>query len=390
MVAMNQFLKKMDTLIFSKMTTAKNLSYETQVPEPTISKWIHQGTEISAFYFYKIAHTLEENKHDQEQLKMEYLQNLKTGSCSNIKILFILSYLNRDTVLFTELLQHCSTHKYLIVCKYAKAFQFYQRRLQGEDIHEIYLDLKTFQSNINKKEKDLAILCDLLSIMILLDLGDIKLVPTYRNRIKRNLIKIGDSHLKMIYHFLFIELHSYYLLRRNQITLFQRHNQSLQKLKNLDFFPVMKGALHLKAGESYLLSNYNMAIYHLEKSLEIFHLYQDESRYKQALNDLNFVRISHWRDIDKIDFKQLHPAEQALFYIELGQYDKAIILLNDLERKNGKLTALQMCYKGMATLNLSLIQQSIQMFQSNNDFFFVQYAQKAYQKVLNQEQTIKP
>ncbi|MGQ0452802.1 hypothetical protein ACT4UM_07935, partial [Bacillus sp. SS-TM] len=50
--------------------------------------------------------------------------------------------------------------KYLIVCKYAKAFQFYQRRLQGEDIHEIYLDLKTFQSNINKKEKDLAVLCD--------------------------------------------------------------------------------------------------------------------------------------------------------------------------------------------------------------------------------------
>ncbi|PEE39669.1 AimR family lysis-lysogeny pheromone receptor [Bacillus cereus] len=386
---MNQFLKKMDTLIFSKMTTAKNLSYETQVPEPTISKWIHQGTEISAFYFYKIAHTLEENKYDQEQLKMEYLQNLKVGSCINTKILFILSYLNRDTVLFTELLQHSNTHKYLIVRKYAKAFQFYQRRLQGEDIHEIYLELKTFQSNINKKEKDLAILCDLLSIMILLDLGDIKLVPTYRNRIKRNLIKIGDSHLKMIYHFLFIELHSYYLLRRNQITLFQRHNQSLQKLKNLDFFPVMKGALHLKAGESYLLSNYNMAIYHLEKSLEIFHLYQDESRYKQALNDLNFVRISHWRDIDKIDFKQLHLAEQALFYIELGQNDKAIILLDDLERKNGKLTALQMCYKGMATLNLSLIQQSIQMFQSNNDFFFVQYAEKAYQKVVNQEQTIK-
>lgn len=59
------------------------------------------------------------------------------------------------------------------------------------------------------------------------------------------------------------------------------------------------------------------------------------------------------RDIDKIDFKQLHPAEQSLFYIELGQNDKAIILLNDLERKNGKLTALQMCYKGMATLNLS-------------------------------------
>lgn len=50
----------------------------------------------------------------------------------------------------------------------------------------------------------------------------------------------------------------------------------------------MKGALHLKAGEGYLLSNYNMSIYHLEKSLEIFHLYQDESRYKQALNDLNF------------------------------------------------------------------------------------------------------
>lgn len=134
---------------------------------------------------------------------------------------------------------------------------------------------------------------------------------------------------------------SYYLLRRNQIILFQRHNQSLQKLKNLDFFPVMKGALHLKAGESYLLSNYDMAIYHLEKSLEIFHLYQDKSRYKQALHDIHFLRISHWRDIDKIDFKQLHPAEQALFHIELGQYDKAIILLDDLERKNGKLTALQ-------------------------------------------------
>lgn len=322
----NELKQYIDNMIFSKMKNYKDLSNETGVPESTISKWLTHGSEISAFSFTKIICALHpDNKCIQEQLTIQYLQSLKEGSSLNPKILFLISYLNRNMKVFHHLIEKCSCHKYKSVRKYAEIFQLYRLRLEGGNIKKLYLEIDPIRKGITKKERDVEVLCDILSMIILLDLGEIKLVEIYRKKIKKNFNKMGKSFLKVIYRFWVDELFSYYLLRKNEV----------------------------------------------EK-------WGDHSRYKQALNDIHFLRIKEWKDIDKLDFKTMHLAELAFYYIKLEEYEKANILLDELEGNYGYLTAVQTCYRGMAKFDTDLIRKSIEMFKNNNDYFFVKFAEQMY------------
>jgi hypothetical protein len=378
----NELKQYIDNMIFSKMKNYKDLSNETGVPESTISKWLTHGSEISAFSFTKIICALHpDDKCIQEQLTFQYLQSLKEGSSLNPKILFLISYLNRNMKVFHHLIEKCSCHRYKSVRKYAEIFQLYRLRLEGGNIKKLYLEIDPIRKGITKKERDVEVLCDILSMIILLDLGEIKLVEIYRKKIKKNFNKMGKSFLKVIYRFWVDELFSYYLLRKNEVEKFRRYYNILRFQKDLKFFfaPIIQSSLDLKAGESHLLSNeYNKAVMLLESSLQIFEKWGDHSRYKQALNDIHFLRIKEWKDIDKLDFKTMHLAELAFYYIKLEEYEKANILLDELEGKYGYLTAVQTCYRGMAKFDTDLIRKSIEMLKKNNDFFFVKFAEQMY------------
>ncbi|MCU5497679.1 AimR family lysis-lysogeny pheromone receptor, partial [Bacillus wiedmannii] len=97
-----------------------------------------------------------------------------------------------------------------------------------------------------------------------------------------------------------------------------------------------------------------------------------------ALNDINFIRIFWWKDLNKIDFDRLHPAEYALFLIKKGKYQQAINILEEIRSKRKMLTPLQTCYLGMAKQDIHLIKQSIDMFKVNNDFLYVKFAEVIY------------
>ncbi|HDR5354294.1 TPA: XRE family transcriptional regulator [Bacillus thuringiensis] len=379
---MNELRNQIDNMIFSKMKNYKDLSKETGVPESTISKWLTHGTEISAFSFIKIISALlPDDKHEQEELIILYLKTLKDGSCLNRKVVFIISYLNRNMKVFNYLLTTCINHKYSSMKKFSRVFQLYNLRLLGGNIKEIYQKIPSFYKNATKKEKDLEVLCDILSMIIKLDLGEMKLIEGYRKKITKHFCSMRNNDLKIIYRFWVDELFSYYLLRKNELEKFRRYYNVLRHHPNLIFFPVIQSSLDLKAGESYLNSNeYEKAVMLLENALQVFRKWGDHSRYTQALNDIHFLRIKEWKDIDKIDFENLHLAEKALYHIQLEEYSQAIKILYELKEKNGKLTPLQTCYLGMAKFDLNLIRESIGMLRENNDYLFLEFAEQMYDK----------
>ncbi|MGR5961008.1 AimR family lysis-lysogeny pheromone receptor [Bacillus cereus] len=64
------------------------------------------------------------------------------------------------------------------------------------------------------------------------------------------------------------------------------------------------------------------------------------------MNTLNFLKIYHGIDLD--DLYLTDPAEIAYLEIKRGNNEKAIEILNGLEMQNGKLSAFQLCYMGIA------------------------------------------
>lgn len=379
---MSGFKECMENLIYSKIKYNTDLSKETGVSESAISKWLTGDSEISAFSFTKIICTLiPDDKALQENLTIQYLKSLKEGSSLNPKILFVLSYLNRNMNVFAYLMKMCKSHKYSSVRKYTQVFELYQLRLEGENVKDLYGKIDLFRKNINDNEKDIDVLCDILSMIILLDLGEMELVEMYYHKINQHFLQMNKNVLKVIYKLWAVELFSYYLLRKNEVNKFNRYFNVLRRQPYFKYFPVLRATLDLKIGESKLFDNkYKEISLLFEESLCIFEKWGNESRYRHALNNLHFLRINEWKDIDKLNFEYLHPAELSFYYIQLEEYDKANLVLDRLEKEQGYLSALQVCYRGMAHFDIELIRKSIEMFRKNNDYFFVKFAEEMLDK----------
>ena len=82
----------------------------------------------------------------------------------------------------------------------------------------------------------------------------------------------------------------------------------------------------------------------------------------------------YWnRNIDTIDYRKLHIAEKSFYWYRKGDKIKALAIITRLE-KEGPLTPIQLCYKGMIINDIEIIKSAIDEFKSNNEFYFVQFA----------------
>ncbi|MGG5737309.1 AimR family lysis-lysogeny pheromone receptor [Bacillus cereus group sp. IBL03679] len=379
---MKKLAKEIDDYLSSKNRTYTDLAKEIGVAKSTISNWINKNKEISVYTFSKIVYVIfADDKDKQEQKIIDYLGTLDDRLNINVKVAFALAHLNDHVVLMEYLSKICEESKDLEMRRFAEIFNLYIDRLKGKNVREVYLDIqKTRNSNA-----DVEIFCDILSMLILCDLGDFGLMEGYKSRVENNIMDdklVTNIYLKSLYGFWAKELWSYSILRKNKSLKFVRENGELRTHKDINFFPVMEALLNIRSGENLMFSDYKKSLYFLQEALNVLKGAKGSLKYNIALNDINFIRIFWWKDLDKIDFDKLHPAEYALFLIKKGKYQQAINILEEIRLKKNMLTPIQTCYLGMAKKDIHLIEQSIDMFKANNDFLYVKFAEAIYNEYL--------
>ncbi|MBL3852193.1 AimR family lysis-lysogeny pheromone receptor, partial [Bacillus cereus] len=333
----------------------------------------------SIYTFSKITHVVFTNDKDkQEQKIIEYLRTLGDRLNINIKVAFALAHLNDHLTLMEQIYEMCEENNDLEMKRLANVFNLYIERLKGKNVREVYLNIEKARAKNNKKNYDIEIFCDILSMLILCDLGDFGLMEGYKIRIEDNFKFVTNVYLKQLYEFWVKELWSYAVLRKDKNLEFERENRQLRMSKDLNFFPVMEALLNIRSGENVMFSDYKKALYFFQEALYVLNGAKSSLKYNIALNDINFIRIVWWKDLDKIDFAKLHLAEYALYLIKLGKFQQAIYILDQIRLKNGELTPLQTCYMGMAKKDVQLIKKSIDMFKANNDFLYGKFAEGIY------------
>ncbi|HDV8369884.1 TPA: helix-turn-helix transcriptional regulator [Bacillus cereus] len=376
---MKKLSKEIDNYLSSKNKTYTDLAKEIGVAKSTVSNWINKDKELSIYTFSKITHVVFTNDKDkQEQKIIEYLKTLDDRLNINVKVAFALAHLNDYSTLMEQIYEMCEENNDLEMKRLANVFNLYIERLNGKNIREVYLNIEKARAKNNKKNYDIEIFCDILSMLILCDLGDFGVMEGYKIRIEDNIRFVTNAYLKQLYEFWVKELWSYALLRKDKNLEFERENRKLRTSKDLNFFPVMEALLNIRSGENVMFSDYKKALYFFQEALYVLNGAKSSLKYNIALNDINFIRIVWWNDLDKIDFEKLHLAEYALYLIKLGKFQEAIYILEQIEMKNGELTPLQTCYMGMAKKDVQLIKKSIDMFKANNDFLYVKFAEGIY------------
>ncbi|MCH5476999.1 AimR family lysis-lysogeny pheromone receptor [Bacillus cereus] len=378
---MKKLSKEIDNYLSSKNKTYTDLAKEIGVAKSTVSNWINKDKELSIYTFSKITHVVFTNDKDkQEQKIIEYLKTLDDRLNINVKVAFALAHLNDYSTLMEQIYEMCEENNDLEMKRLANVFNLYIERLNGKNVREVYLNIEKARAKNNKKNYDIEIFCDILSMLILCDLGDFGVMEGYKIRIEDNIRFVTNAYLKQLYEFWVKELWSYALLRKDKNLEFERENRKLRTSKDLNFFPVMEALLNIRSGENVMFSDYKKALYFFQEALYVLNGAKSSLKYNIALNDINFIRIVWWNDLDKIDFEKLHLAEYALYLIKSGKFQEAIYILEQIEMKNGELTPLQTCYMGMAKKDVQLIKKSIDMFKANNDFLYVKFAEGIYNK----------
>ncbi|HDR8052370.1 TPA: helix-turn-helix transcriptional regulator [Bacillus cereus] len=376
---MKKLSKEIDNYLSSKNKTYTDLAKEIGVAKSTVSNWINKDKELSIYTFSKIAYVVFTNDKDkQEQKIIEYLKTLDDRLNINVKVAFALAHLNDHSTLMEQIYEMCEENNDLEMKRLANVFKLYIERLNGKNVREVYLNIEKARAKNNKKNYDVEIFCDILSMLILCDLGDFGLMEGYKIRIEDNFKLVTNVYLKQLYKFWVKELWSYAVLRKDKNLEFERENRQLRTSKDLNFFPVMEALLNIRSGENVMFSDYKKALYFFQEALYVLNGAKSSLKYNIALNDINFIRIVWWKDLDKIDFEKLHLAEYALYLIKLGKFQQAIYILEQIRLKNGELTPLQTCYMGMAKKDVQLIKKSIDMFKANNDFLYVKFAEGIY------------
>ncbi|SCN20472.1 Uncharacterized protein BC141101_05850 [Bacillus toyonensis] len=376
---MKKLSKEIDNYLSSKNKTYTDLAKEIGVAKSTVSNWINKDKELSIYTFSKITHVVFTNDKDkQEQKIIEYLKTLDDRLNINVKVAFALAHLNDHSTLMEQIYEMCEENNDLEMKRLANVFNLYIERLNGKNVREVYLNIEKARAKNNKKNYDIEIFCDILSMLILCDLGDFGLMEGYKIRIEDNFRFVTNAYLKQLYEFWVKELWSYAVLRKDKNLEFERENRKLRTSKDLNFFPVMEALLNIRSGENVMFSDYKKALYFFQEALYVLNGAKSSLKYNIALNDINFIRIVWWKDLDKIDFEKLHLAEYALYLIKLGKFQQAIYILEQIRLKNGELTPLQTCYMGMAKKDVQLIKKSIDMFKANNDFLYVKFAEGIY------------
>ncbi|MBU4642559.1 AimR family lysis-lysogeny pheromone receptor [Bacillus toyonensis] len=376
---MKKLSKEIDNYLSSKNKTYTDLAKEIGVAKSTVSNWINKDKELSVYTFSKITHVVFTNDKDkQEQKIIEYLKTLDDRLNINVKVAFALAHLNDHSTLMEQIYEMCKENNDLEIKRLANVFNLYIERLNGKNVREVYLNIEKARAKNNKKNYDIEIFCDILSMLILCDLGDFGLMEGYKIRIEDNIRFVTNVYLKQLYGFWVKELWSYAVLRKDKNLEFERENRQLRTSKDLNFFPVMEALLNIRSGENFMFSDYKKALYFFQEALYVLNGAKSSLKYNIALNDINFIRIVWWKDLDKIDFEKLHLAEYALYLIKLGKFQQAIYILEQIRLKNGELTPLQTCYMGMAKKDVQLIKKSIDMFKANNDFLYVKFAEGIY------------
>ncbi|QWH20926.1 XRE family transcriptional regulator (plasmid) [Bacillus mycoides] len=380
---MGNLNKVIDDYISFRNMTYTDLAKEVGVAKSTISNYLNKNNALSVYTFSKLVYVVFENDKDkQEQMIINYLSTLKDRMNINVKVAFAIAHLNDYLKLMKFISQLCKKSDDIEMKRLERVFNLYNARLDGEDVKDIYLDIEKARTISNKKNYDIEIFCDLLSMLILCDLGDFGLMEGYKVRIENNIELVTNSYLKNLYYFWVKELWSYSLLRTDMCQDFEEHNIYLKTYKDLKFFPVMEAFLNIRCGENYMFSDYKKSLNFFLEAINILCGAKESLKFTIALNDINFIRIVWWKDIDKIEFNRLHPAEHALFLIKEGKKNEAINILENIEMKKGYLSPMQTCYMGMAKSDLALVKKSINMIKTNNDFLNVKIAEGIYDKYI--------
>ncbi|MEM5646528.1 AimR family lysis-lysogeny pheromone receptor [Bacillus cereus] len=219
-------------------------------------------------------------------------------------------------------------------------------------------------------------MCDLLMCYLLYDTGNYRSILNYVKNAEEKVKQISvrkNRFIKSSYNHRIIEiLSAIHLLRGNVNECRKFSLELIEQCGSNPQFNIQRVNAFCNLGESYIFSDYNKALNFLQKSLEnLGNPFNQrlKDKKKLILQTIVFLKI-HW---DKpVGNLEIHSAERAYLEIKLENNKKAEEILMDLLKTQGRLSAFQKFYLGLARNDRKLLEESLEIFEEKGNIFYSQ------------------
>ncbi|MCU5497542.1 AimR family lysis-lysogeny pheromone receptor [Bacillus wiedmannii] len=258
--------------------------------------------------------------------------------------------------------------------EWAEVYELLSKRYTSKsDYVELYKQIKAKEKQV--KSLEMSILIELILCQALYQCGNYTLLSDRLKDIKNNINTIQNKYIKKTFKIRLHDAIGVIALQRGEVQKSRKSCLEVLKASESDTTYKIAEITSLgKLGESYIFEDYEVAKNYLETAISKIGVLSScvglERKKKQINNTLNFLKVYHWKDIERLEEK-LTGMELALFLVKKGDVKGAERVLLDLETKNGKLSDLQMFVLALArNSNKDLLKKSLAMCEENGNIFY--------------------
>ncbi|PFS27769.1 transcriptional regulator [Bacillus cereus] len=372
---MQKLLMKMKDDLFAAGITNKELALRLGINEKKVSYYLNGNTQFSFQCFSDTLILL--YKHNPELRRaclFEYCEKIKGNK--NLKIGMEFVHARGEFNLLELLIKKAESSKDEVTKEWAEVYRLLYRRSKEDIVGKLLL------TEVEKKRKtikstEMSLVLDIIYCYGLYDLSDYRFLYRYACDVKEKIEKDIPQKEKFLKQSLTIKINeSIHAACLSLCKIKETREYTPYLLKYLGEpgkYPIPQASALNVLGESYIFEDYHKAKAYLEQALYVLgDVFNDTMKNKKRciMNTLNFLKIYHGKDLDVLYLTD--PAEIAYLEIKRGNNEKAIEILNGLEMQNGKLSAFQLCYMGIAKGDKKLIEKSLKKFEENGNLFYAQ------------------
>ncbi|PGQ11961.1 hypothetical protein COA08_01295 [Bacillus cereus] len=371
---MKLLLEKMHEDLKSNGYTNRKLAALFNVSHTTVNSYFSQGTKFDFMHYVETLRLYEPKDINfrRESLLKSFNDLSPNNERLGLEVLNMYGEFELQKKLIFKIQNNTETNKNArLNKKMAEVYQLLALRNEGFiNKHEFFRAVDDFRNSRKISTNELKIISDFALIYSHLDFNDHKTVLKYTKQLMPYIEEIKKGTSKT----------SFTLRAKEMLATSSHHANDLEKARKYCFeivndplnkYECMKALAYCILGETYILEDYSIAKYYFEQGISTLDSPSNRKsivRKKAIENTLNFLKI-HWRkDLENI--KPTDKAEEAFLYAVTGREAQALLLLDELEKENKKLSPIQKYYKGLATANKKYFEESIEDFERLGDFFY--------------------
>lgn len=342
------------------------------IKDASLTYYLQLTNRMKFIQFYRLVNIVYE---DNYEMQIEMLKNFthSTQKKENFKVCLEWSIHQGNNDLFDLAIQRVEESD-----KNLETAELYKLLMNRNKAKINGLELYNSVEGIKLKgitQKDMEVLARIITLYSFFDLKNFSSIALFAEDVFKRITDMKKGFMKIACEVRVKEISAVSYMKSGKIHEAETMAKSIIDEYDFNLFPLPINSMYSLLAELYLFRDQKKAGLLIDKAINMFRGLKIQS-YK---NRESTLKSTH--DFIKIeigDYQKLYledEAEKAHYFAKIEQKENALRILNQIEEKNGSLSAHQLYYKALATQKMEDFKKAKDEFHKRGDFYYSKLAE---------------